>query len=52
MVEHFVREMTVAEIADQHESLDERQVELSLNRVREAMLRARDFGEFDDVIAR
>lgn len=52
MVEHFVQEMTVQEIADAHGHDDQREIKVSLNRVRDVMLRAREEGDFDDVIRR
>jgi hypothetical protein len=52
MVERFVKEMTLREIAEAHGLDDEREVVVPLNRVRDAMLRARDDGDFDDVIVR
>jgi hypothetical protein len=52
MVERFVKEMTIREIAEAHGIDDERQVTVSLNRVRDVMLRAREEGDFDDVILR
>jgi len=52
MVERFVKEMTVREIAEAHGLTDEREVTVSLNRVRDVMLRAREEGDFDDVILR
>jgi hypothetical protein len=51
MVERFVKEMTLHEIAEAH-GLDVGEVVVPLNRVRDAMLRARDDGDFDDVIVR
>jgi hypothetical protein len=52
MVEHFVKEMTAREIAEAHGIKSVREVSKSLNRVRAAMLRARDEGEFDEFIRR
>lgn len=50
MVERYVKEMSLAEIAAAHGMDDEREVTVGLNRVRDVMLRAREEGDFDDVI--
>jgi hypothetical protein len=52
MFERYVKEMTIREIAEAHGLRDEREVTISLNRVRDVMRRARDEGDFDDVIVR
>jgi len=52
MVERFVKEMTIREIAEAHGLDDESEIAVSLNRVRDVMLRAREEGDFDDVILR
>lgn len=52
MVERFVKEMTLDEIAAAHGLNNKREVTVSLNRVRDVMLRAREEGDFDHIIRR
>lgn len=53
--DHFVKEMTVREIADTHGldfATEEPRIKIALGRVRDVMLRARETGVFDEFLTR